>query len=99
METDPNGTSEVSPTLISNVTAQVMEEVKVWQGHPLSSVYPIVYFDALVAKSREEGPVTNKAWGLGNDCFRFRVEEQLNRPTAAKARGGDRKSKIYRESR
>ena len=53
--------TEVSPTLISNVTAQVLEEVQAWQSRPLSTVYPIVYFDALVVKSREEGPVSNKA--------------------------------------
>lgn len=53
--------AEVSPTLISNVTASVHEEVKAWQSRPLSSVYPILYFDALVVKSREEGPVKSKS--------------------------------------
>ena len=52
---------EVSPTLISNVTNAVMEEVRAWQSRPLSSVYPILYFDALFVKSRQEGPVKNKA--------------------------------------
>jgi len=52
---------EVSPSLISSVTAAVHEEVKAWQSRPLSAVYPILYFDALVVKSREEGPVKNKA--------------------------------------
>ena len=52
---------EVSPTLISNVTNGVMEEVRAWQSRPLSEVYPILYFDALVVKSRQEGPVKNKA--------------------------------------
>lgn len=53
--------AEVSPTLISNVTASVHDEVKAWQSRPLSSVYPILYFDALVVKSREEGPVKSKS--------------------------------------
>lgn len=53
--------AELSPALISKVTAQVIEEVQKWQSRPLSSVYPIVYFDALIVKSREEEPVTNKA--------------------------------------
>ena len=44
---------EVSPTLISNVTEAVMEEVKTWQSRPLDAVYPIVYLDALVVKIRE----------------------------------------------
>lgn len=52
---------EVSPTLISNVTAAVMDEVFTWQSRPLSAVYPIVYFDAIFVKSRQEGPVKNKA--------------------------------------
>jgi putative transposase len=52
---------EVSPTLISNVTEAVMEEVKSWQSRGLDSVYPIVYLDALVVKIRETGQVRNKA--------------------------------------
>jgi putative transposase len=45
---------EVSPTLISNVTEAVMEEVKAWQSRPLDAIYPIVYLDALVVKMRTE---------------------------------------------
>src|SRR6202795_741343 len=52
---------EVSPTLISNVTEAVLEEVKSWQSRPLDSVYPIVYLDALMVKVRDEGHVQNKA--------------------------------------
>ena len=52
---------EVSPTLISNVTDAVLEDVRVWQSRPLSAVYPILYFDALFVKTRQEGPVTTKA--------------------------------------
>jgi len=52
---------DVSPTLISNVTNTVMDDVRAWQSRPLSSVYPILYFDALFVKSRQEGPVKNKA--------------------------------------
>jgi transposase-like protein len=52
---------EVSPTLISNVTAAVMDEVYAWQSRPLAAVYPILYFDAIFVKSRQEGPVKNKA--------------------------------------
>jgi putative transposase len=52
---------EVSPTLISNVTDAVLDEVRAWQSRPLASVYPILYFDALFVKSRQEGPVQTKA--------------------------------------
>jgi len=52
---------EVSPTLISNVTEAVMDEVKAWQSRPLDAVYPIVYLDALVVKMRTDGRVENRA--------------------------------------
>lgn len=53
--------ADVSSTLISEVTASVMEEVQAWQSRPLESVYPIVYFDALFVKSREEGVAKTRA--------------------------------------
>jgi putative transposase len=46
---------EVSPTLISNVTEAVSEEVKAWQSRSLEELYPIVYPDALLVKVRDEG--------------------------------------------
>ena len=52
---------EVSPTLISNVTEAVSEEVKAWQSRPLEELYPIVYLDALMVKVRDEGHIQNKA--------------------------------------
>lgn len=52
---------EVSPTLISNVTDEVLSEVRAWQSRPLSSIYPIIYFDALFVKTRQDGVVKNKA--------------------------------------
>jgi transposase-like protein len=52
---------EVSAGLISNVTEAVLDDVRAWQGRPLSAVYPILYFDALFVKSRQDGPVQTKA--------------------------------------
>ncbi len=52
---------EVSPTLISNVTDSVLEEVRAWQNRPLDPLYPIVYLDALVMKMRDNGQVQNRA--------------------------------------
>lgn len=52
---------EVSPDLISRVTSAVMEEVREWQARPLDAVYPVVIFDALRIKIRDEGLVKNKA--------------------------------------
>jgi putative transposase len=45
---------EVSPTLISEVTDGVIEEVKAWQNRPLEPVYGVVYLDALYVKMRHE---------------------------------------------
>ena len=53
--------TEVSPTLISHVTDSVREEVKAWQNRPLEALYPILYLDALIVKSREDGSVRNRA--------------------------------------
>jgi putative transposase len=52
---------EVSPELISTITDEVMAEVAEWQARPLDAMYPIVYFDALRLKIRDEGTVRNKA--------------------------------------
>ena len=52
---------EVSPDLISRVTDAVLEEVRDWQNRPLDAVYPVVFFDALRVKIRDEGLVRNKA--------------------------------------
>lgn len=53
--------TEVSPEFISSVTDAVMEEVGAWQSRPLEPMYPVIFFDALRVKIREEGVVRNKA--------------------------------------
>jgi putative transposase len=52
---------EVSPDLVSAVTDAVLEEVAAWQARPLEAAYPLVFFDALRVKVRDEGLVRNKA--------------------------------------
>ena len=52
---------DVSPDLISAVTDAVLEEVATWQNRPLEPVYPLMFFDALRVKIRDEGLVRNKA--------------------------------------
>jgi len=52
---------EVSPTLISNVTEAVQDEVTAWQNRPLDPLYPIVYLDALHVRMRDNGHVQNRA--------------------------------------
>ena len=53
--------TEVSPQLISAVTDAVQEEAAEWQNRPLDATYPLVFFDALRIKVRDEGTVRNKA--------------------------------------
>lgn len=52
---------EVSPSLISAVTDAVLEEVTAWQQRPLAPLYPVIFFDALRVKIRDEGTVRSKA--------------------------------------
>jgi transposase-like protein len=62
---------DVAPDLISTVTDAVLDEVTAWQQRPLERVYPVVIFDALRVKIRDEGVVRNKAiylaLGIGRD--------------------------------
>ena len=53
--------TEVSPEFISSVTDAVMAEVGAWQSRPLEPMYPVVFFDALRVKIREDAVVRNKA--------------------------------------
>src|SRR5512134_2425169 len=52
---------DVSPDLISAVTDAVLEEVSEWQNRPLEALYPLIFFDAIRIKVRDEGTVRNKA--------------------------------------
>jgi putative transposase len=52
---------DVCPDLISSVTDAVMSEVGLWQSRPLEQMYPVVFFDALRVKIRDESVVRSKA--------------------------------------
>lgn len=53
--------AEVSPQLISAVTDAVSAEVAEWQSRPLEPLYPVLFFDAIRVKVRDQGTVSNKA--------------------------------------
>jgi putative transposase len=53
--------TELSHETISNITDQVLEEVKAWQSRPLEEIYPVIYLDALIVKVRDGHQVKNKA--------------------------------------
>lgn len=46
--------TEVSAEFISSVTEAVMAEVTAWQARPLEPMYPVVFFDALRVKIKED---------------------------------------------
>jgi putative transposase len=52
---------DVSPTLVSQVTDAVQDEVRQWQNRALEPLYPIVYLDALYVRMRDNGHVQNRA--------------------------------------
>lgn len=53
--------AEISESLISRITDEVIDEIRIWQSRPLESVYPIVYFDCLVVKVRQDKLIINKS--------------------------------------
>ena len=52
---------EISPTTVSRITDSIVVHAKEWQSRPLSEIYPIVFFDAIHYKVREDGKVRSKA--------------------------------------
>lgn len=68
---------EVAPDLISRVTDAVLAEVKDWQSRALEPLYPVVIFDALRVKIRDEGVVRNKAVYLALGLTREGTKELL----------------------
>jgi putative transposase len=53
--------TEVSPEFISKVTDEVTAEITAWQSRPLEPMYPVVFFDALRVKIRDDAVVRNKS--------------------------------------
>jgi putative transposase len=43
------------------VTDAVLEDIAVWRSRPLAAVYPIVYFDCLMVRVREDRSVSSRA--------------------------------------
>lgn len=51
--------AEIPQTLISKITDKILPEVNQWQNRPLEAVYPIIYFDGIVFKSRKDSQIIN----------------------------------------
>jgi putative transposase len=69
--------TEVGHDLISSVTDGVLAEVTAWQARPLEPLYPVVFFDALRVKTREDNVVRNKAVYLALGVRRDGTREVL----------------------
>ena len=69
--------TDVSADLISTVTEAVTAEVTAWQGRPLEPMYPVVFFDALRVKIRDEAVVRSKAVYLALAVLRDGTREIL----------------------
>lgn len=50
-----------STSQVSLITNQLLEDIRQWQNRPLDDIYPIVWFDAIHYKIRQEGKVISKA--------------------------------------
>jgi len=51
---------DVHQTLVSKITDKILPEVNEWQNRPLESIYPIIYFDGIMFKSRKDSQIINK---------------------------------------
>jgi putative transposase len=52
---------DVAPSLISTVTASIIDDFHAWQSRPLDQVYPMGFFDCLAVKCRSERKIRNKS--------------------------------------
>ena len=83
---------DVSADLISAVTDAVLEKVAEWQNRPLDVCYPLVFFDAIRVKIRDEGFVRNKAVDVRRPLAASRASASASpilRPRRPYARDGE----------
>lgn len=65
---------EVSATMVSNITDQIIPQIKEWQERPLDDVYPFIFIDAVHFSVREDNRVVKKAayivLGINSEGFK-----------------------------
>jgi len=74
--------AQVSPALILAITDTVADEVRAWQSRPLDRLYPILYLDCLMVKTREAGAAANRAIYLAIGVSTDGIKEVLGLWTA-----------------
>ncbi|MDD4700414.1 MAG: IS256 family transposase [Oscillospiraceae bacterium] len=52
--------ADIPQTLISKITDKILPEINEWQNRPLESIYPVIYFDGIIFKSRKDNQIINK---------------------------------------
>ena len=66
--------TEISHTVLSQITDKIIPEIKAWQSRPLEPVYPIIWLDAMRYKVKEDGRVVHKSLynilGVNKDGFK-----------------------------
>ena len=66
--------TDISHTVLSQITDRIIPEVKAWQNRPLEEVYCIVWLDAMHYKVRSEGRIEHKAiyniLGINRDGYK-----------------------------
>lgn len=67
--------NDVSPTLVSQVTNNIKDEILIWQARPLDSVYAVVFFDAIFFKTRQDNKVVSKA---AYTCFGINTSGEVD---------------------
>jgi transposase-like protein len=80
---------DVSPELVSAVTDAVLEEVTEWQNRPLEALYPLIFFDAIRIKVRDEGTVRAGVallnsrsagdWSSPRRCAHFALQQSVTK--------------------
>jgi putative transposase len=72
--------------LVSVVTDAVLEEITEWQNRPLEALYPLIFFDAIRVKIRDEGTVRNKAVYVALGVQPNGTKEILGKVSACRSR-------------
>ena len=63
--------ADISQSLINNIINEVIDEFKAWQRRPLETLYPIVYFDCIVVKVKQDKRIIIISYLLKISIFPF----------------------------
>ncbi len=91
-----NGLNEANPIITPHKLYQNLDKT----DEARTEVYRQLFNEKIKEKELKQiRESTNKAWVLGSDYFKEKIAKQLNRATSPKLRGGDRKSKRYKDEK